>query len=93
LAEIQDEVHYYLLQILRDPDKPEMNIDPPCGGNIEDLWYRFTLSFLSKYFRHQDTKTRSLIIKNIYCLCLGAWWLFFPACPGWVGVQCYLPKD
>ena len=24
------------------------------------------------YFRHQDTKTRSLIIINIYCLCLGA---------------------
>ena len=28
--------------------------------------------YLTKYFRHQDTKTPSLIIINIYCLCLGA---------------------
>jgi hypothetical protein len=25
-----------------------------------------------KYFRHKDTKTRSLIIINIYFLCFGA---------------------
>ncbi len=28
--------------------------------------------YLTKYFRHQDTKTRSLIIINIYFLCLSA---------------------
>jgi hypothetical protein len=28
--------------------------------------------YLTKYFRHQDTKTRGLIIININYLCLGA---------------------
>ncbi len=38
--------------------------------------------YLTKYFRHQDTKTRSLIIINIYCLCLGAFVAIFSGLSG-----------
>jgi hypothetical protein len=43
------------------------------------------LHFVAKkiYWDIFATKTRSLIIINIYCLCLGALWLFFPVYPGW----------
>jgi len=38
--------------------------------------------YLTKYFRHQDAKTRSLIIINIYGLCLGALVAILPGLSG-----------
>ena len=41
-----------------------------------------SLHFVQKHFRHQDTKTQSLIFTNSFALCLCALVAIFPVYPG-----------
>jgi hypothetical protein len=41
-----------------------------------------SLHFVQKHFRHQDTKTQSLIFTNSFALCLCALVAIFPVDPG-----------
>ena len=41
-----------------------------------------SLHFMQKHFRHQDTKTQSLIFTNSFALCLCALVAIFPVYPG-----------
>ena len=45
-----------------------------------------SLHFVQKHFRHQDTKTQSLIFTNSFALCLSALVAIFPVDPGYVVV-------
>jgi hypothetical protein len=53
-----------------------------CAINLFRVLIVNSLHFVQKNFRHQDTKTQSLIFANSFALCLCALVAIFPVYPG-----------